>query len=135
MQAARPSTATTARPAALPPQDASDAKRIVKTFKPLQPGTLKLVERYGAALVCTRHREDAAGTTRTVTVELVVETGATRRRLQDGQTVDVRIEWREATLRSRAKTLGATLDPATALWRMPYRAARILGRERPAPPP
>ncbi len=101
--------------------------RVVKTLRPLQPGTLKLVERYGQALVCVRQREDAARTTRYLTVELIIDTGPARGRTKDRQWVDVRIEWRESTLRARAKSLGAKLDPVTALWQMPYRAARILG--------
>ncbi len=100
---------------------------MVKTLRPLQPGTLKLVERYGEGLICVRHREDADRMTRYVTVEIVIEAGPKRGRARDRGLVDVRIEWRETTLRARAKALGAVLDPGTALWRMPYRAARILG--------
>lgn len=101
--------------------------RVVKTLQPLQPGTLKLVERYGESLLCVRHRQDASRTRRYTTVELIVESRTTRGRAADRRMVDVRIEWREATLRARAKALGAQLDPVTALWHMPFRAARILG--------
>ena len=101
--------------------------RVVKTLRPLQSGTLKLVQRYGEALICVRYRESHDRTTRYTTIELVVETGPAKSRGRDSEMVDIRIEWRETTLRARAKALGAKLDKHTALWRMPYRAARILG--------
>ena len=117
-------------PTAKPASDESAASsrwRVAKTLQPLQPGTLKLLARYGESLVCVRYREDPERSTRLTTVELVIETRATRGRGRDKQWVELKIEWRESTLRQRAKALGAVLDPETALWRMPYRAARILG--------
>ena len=104
--------------------------RVTKTLRPMQPGTRKLVERYGDALVCVRHREGGVRTMRVVTVELVVETLTPTRRRGSGQgsaVVDVRIAWREVTLRAQAKALGAILDPITGLWRMTRRAAHTLG--------
>ena len=101
--------------------------RVVKTLRPLQPGTLKLMQRFGSSLVCVRHREDAKQQTRYTTVEIVIDSAPRKKRQRDGQWVELRIEWRESTLRARAKALGARLDPQTALWRMPHRAARILG--------
>ena len=101
--------------------------RVVKTLRPLQPGTLKLLQRFGSGLVCVRHREDTQRQTRYTTVEIVIDSAPRKNRQRDGQWVEVRIEWRESTLRARAKSLGARLDPQTALWRMPHRAARILG--------
>jgi hypothetical protein len=101
--------------------------RVVKTLRPLQPGTLKLVQRFGEALLCVRYRQTDDRSLRYTTVELIIDTGPTKTRGRDKQMVDVRIEWRETTLRARAKTLGAQLDKQTALWHMPYRAARILG--------
>lgn len=106
---------------------ATERWRVVKTLQPLQPGTLKLLERYGEALVCVRYREDHERTTRLTTIELIVDRRAARSTRLDRQWVELRIEWRESTLRQRAKALGAVLDTQTALWRMPYRAARILG--------
>jgi hypothetical protein len=101
--------------------------RVTKTLQPLDTGTFKFVERFGEALVCVRYREDATGQKRFTTVELVVETGTAKRRKTEKDVVEVRIEWRESTLRERAKRLGAILDPQTALWRMERRTARLLG--------
>ena len=109
------------------PPKPDDRLRVVKTLRPLQPGTLRLLERYGPALLCVRYREDEAGKTRYTTVELVVDSNPVRRVAKDEAIVDVRIEWRERRLRAQAKSLGARLDPKTALWRMSYRSARTLG--------
>jgi hypothetical protein len=111
----------------MPDRPPDDHLPVVKTLRPLQPGTLKLLRRYGDALVCVRYREDATRTTRYTTVELVVESRPASRKARDGEAVEVRIEWRETTLRARAKSLGAELDPQTAMWKMTYRVARILG--------
>ena len=100
--------------------------RVVKTLRPAQPGTLKLQRRYGDALLCVRYREDAGGTTRYTTVELVVDTAPVQRRLTDRTIVGVQIAWGEATLSARAKALGAKWDSSARLWRMTFKAARHL---------
>ena len=91
----------------MPYPGTSEPQRVVKTLRPMQPGTLKLVQRYGDALVCVRYREDAQRTTRYTTVELIIQASPVQRRGKDKQWVDVKIEWRESTLRARAKSLGA----------------------------
>jgi hypothetical protein len=100
--------------------------RVVKTLRPAEPGTLKLQRRYGDALLCVRYREDASGTTRYTTVELVVDTAPVQRRLTDRTIVGVRIAWGEATLSARAKALGAKWDSSAKLWRMTFKVARHL---------
>jgi hypothetical protein len=111
----------------MPTHPVNEPLRVTKTLRPLQPGTLKHMQRFGDALLCVRYRESEDGSVRHTTVELIVETGPTKSRHRNRQIVEVRIEWRETTLRARAKALGATLDKQTALWHMPFRAARILG--------
>jgi hypothetical protein len=111
----------------MPTHPVDEPLRVIKTLRPLQPGTLKHMQRFGEALLCVRYRESKDRSMRHTTVELIVETNPTRSRGHDKQMVEVRIEWREATLRARAKALGAQLDKQTALWHMPFRAARILG--------
>ena len=68
------------------------------TLRPGQPGTRKLVARYGERLVCVRYLYDAAGGRRLKTVELVVEsvpwkTRARKARRQDDDVVHVRIDY------------------------------------------
>jgi hypothetical protein len=100
--------------------------RVVKTLRPAQPGTLKLQRHYGEALLCVRYREDASGTTRYTTVELVVDTAPVQRRLTDRAIVGVRIAWGEASVGARAKAMGAKWDSSAKLWRMTFKLARHL---------
>ena len=82
------------------------------TLRPGQPGTRKLVEKYGERLVCVRYVYDTASGRRLKTVELVVESvpwkaRQRRARRQDDDVVYVRIAYHETDLRERAKRLGA----------------------------
>ena len=106
---------------------AIDTLRVAKTLRPPQPGTLKLLRRYGDALLCVRYRHDAAGKRRYTTVELIVDEAPIQRRIDDRTIVAVRIAWVEATLAERAKKLGARWDQPSRLWQMSMRSARALG--------
>ena len=110
--------------------------RVRQTLRPGDPGTKKLVERYGDRLLCVRYRYDAAGETRYTTVELVVDAAkrvaraprpTARPPLDPDPMVGVRIFFREAELRERAKAAGAIWRPRHKLWEMPWRTARALG--------
>ena len=101
-------------------------RRVVKTLRPQQPGTLKLTRRYGDALVCVRYRVSPEGKLRYTTVELVIDEAPLQRRLTERSIVNVRIDWGEVELGRRAKAMGAKWDAATKLWRMSLRTARAL---------
>ena len=103
------------------------ANRVTRTLKPGQPGTLKLHRHYGKALMNVRYRENAEGTIRYTTVELVVDEAPVQRRLSDRSIVGVRITWGELSLSTKAKAMGAKWEPATKLWRITYGAAKALG--------
>ena len=109
------------------PSQATDTLRVVKTLRPQQPGTLKLLRRYGEALICVRYRHDASGKRRYTTVELIVDEAPVQRRISERTIVAVRIAWGEATLATRAKKLGARWDQPSRLWKMSMRTARALG--------
>jgi len=47
--------------------------KIKRKLKPGQPGTKKLVEKFGDDLICVRYRYDSAKKTRYKTVELIVD--------------------------------------------------------------
>lgn len=104
------------------------------TLRPGQPGTRRLVARYGERLVRVRYLYDAATRRRLKTVELIVETvpwtararGARRR---DDDVVYVRIAYDETDLRARAKRLGAIWRQAQKLWEITYRDSKNLGIE------
>ena len=98
--------------------------QVIKTLTPPQAGTVKLLRRYGNALVCVRYREDPARARRLTTVELVVEEWPQLRRADP--TVRVRLAYGEDSLRRRALAFGAQWDPADRVWTMPRSVARLL---------
>lgn len=80
--------------------------------QPGQPGTKKLLARYGERLVAVRYCYDEALNCRHKTVELIVETvpwnfQPRAPRMRDEEMVAVRIAYAETDLRERAKRLGA----------------------------
>jgi hypothetical protein len=102
------------------------------TRKPGEPGTKKLLARFGERLVRVRYLYDAAGGRRLKTVELVVETvpwkpRARSPRRRDEDIVAVRIHYQETDLRERAKRLGAVWRPAQKIWEITWGEARRLG--------
>ncbi len=94
------------------PAQANRYPRVTKTLRPDRPGTLKLVRRYGEALLCVRYREDAHGRQRCTTVELVIDEAPVQRRLSDRTLVQVAMPFHDAQAMSRAKRLGAHWDAA-----------------------
>lgn len=102
------------------------------TLRPGQPGTKKLSMRYGERLLRVRYRYDREHQRRLKTVELIVESvawrpAARRSRRRDEEIVAVRIAYREADLRERAKRLGAVWRSTQRLWEMTWLHAKRLG--------
>ena len=101
------------------------------TLRPGQKGTLKLVDRYGARLVCVRYLYDPQACRRHTTVELIVDSAQWKPnkrspRRRDDDIVAVRIAFHETDLRERAKRLGALWRPAQKLWEITWRDAKRL---------
>ena len=101
------------------------------TLRPGQPGTRKLVERYGDRLVCVRYVYDVAAARRLKTVELVVQSvpwkpRVRKQRRQDDDVVYVRIAYHETELRERAKRLGAIWRQPQKLWEITFRDSKRL---------
>jgi hypothetical protein len=101
--------------------------KVTKTLRPHQPGTLKLVRRYGDALLCVRYREDARGRQRCTTVELVIDEGPVQRRITGRSLVQVSLPFDDEETRHRAKALGARWDNVHRRWLMSLKMARALG--------
>lgn len=102
------------------------------TLRPGQPGTKKLVVRYGERLLRVRYRYDAKNGRRLKTVELIVASipwrpAPRRPRRRDEEIVVVPISYGEAELRERAKRLGAVWRPAQRAWEMTWLNAKRLG--------
>lgn len=103
---------------------ATQTARVIKKLTPGARGSVKLLRRYGAALLCVRYREDLAQGQRYTTIELIVD----RRPLAPAHnpTVLVPIGLAETELRQRACQLGAEWDAKRRAWAMPYKAAKHL---------
>ncbi len=104
------------------------------TLRPGQPGTRKLVEKYGARLLRVRYVYDLDAGKRLKTVELVVESipwkaSKRKQRRQDDDVVHVRIAFHETELRERAKRLGAIWRQPQKLWEITFRDSKRLGIE------
>jgi hypothetical protein len=104
------------------------------TLRPGQPGTRKLVQKYGERLIRVRYVYDPSSGRRLKTVELVVESvpwlaRSRRPRRQDDDVVYVRIAYHEAELRERAKRLGAIWRRPQKLWEITFRDSKRLGIE------
>ena len=101
------------------------------TLRPGQKGARKLLERYGARLVCVRYLYDPQAGRRHTTVELIVDSvewkpNKRNARRRDDDIVAVRIAYHETGLRERAKRLGALWRPAHKLWEITWRDAKRL---------
>jgi hypothetical protein len=111
-------------------RDANDLTRtrIVKRLAPDQPGTKKLAQRYGDALVCVRYRQDPQRGRRYTTVELLVDEGpiVVKPPRPQATMVQVRIHLSETDLRMAACAMGAQWDPETGGWQISKRAATRL---------
>ncbi len=103
----------------------SRASRIVKKLLPHAPGTKRLTERFGNALVCVRYRIDEQTRKRYTTVELVVAESA----LPAPQPTEVfiPIAYEEYDLQRMVKNAGGKWCRDRQLWRIPRAAAQTLG--------
>lgn len=110
--------------------------------KPGDPGTLKLMERYGDRLVTVRYRYDPVRSKRYKTVELIVEeedwvpvphpepaTEPVPPQAPSRYTprVPVRIRYDEKDLQRAIKAIGGNWDPGKKLWYAPEEYIQRIG--------
>lgn len=103
---------------------------VLRTLWPAEAGTRRWLDRYGAALVCVRHREDPAGLRRVVTVELLVGEVRSRRRvrrLNKTATYPLRVAPGAGSLRQLLRAHGARHDPYRGLWHARGQLIEALG--------
>lgn len=100
----------------------------MKTYKHLKPGqkgTLRLVEKYGSALLCVRYRYDENRACRIKTVEIIVEENPDIiPRYKDGDIVSVSVKFEETELREQLRSMRARWDTQLKVWFVPYRLIR-----------
>src|SRR3990172_9111165 len=108
--------------------------------KPGEPGTQKLVERYGQRLVSVRYRYDPAKGKRYKTVELIITEEDWRPPVdpepapptsppvrERTSRVPVRIRYNEKDLQRRIRSVGGLWDPRRKLWYAPAEDVNRLG--------
>jgi hypothetical protein len=114
--------------------------RIRLIRQPGQPGTKRLLDEYGAKLVCVRYRYDEALQRRLKTVELIVaETPYTppAARLKPETQVGVQVGLKEYDVQRLVKAAGGKWNPTRRVWELRYDKAvalelqaRIVAEER-----
>jgi len=109
--------------------------------KPGDPGTLKLMERYGDRLVSVRYRYDATRGKRFKTIELIVEeqdwspvqeahpapVPTSPPEAHFTPRVPVRIRFNEKDLQRAMKAIGGNWGPGKKLWYAPEEYVRRIG--------
>jgi len=111
-------------------QDRFCNMKIRRKILPGQPGTKKLVEKYGTDLVCVRYRYDAKRKRKIKTVELVVDEGyweANPDRIPANKILYVRVDYGETYLQKLVRSVGGRWNKNKKLWELPYREVANLG--------
>ena len=96
-------------------------------LKPGQRGTKRLVEQYGAALLCVRYRYDEARGKRLKTIELVVEECDWKPTKAAATVVGVQVAFREADIQQKVRQAGGQWNPTRRVWEIRYDRAVALG--------
>lgn len=96
-------------------------------LKPGQPGTKKLVLKYGDKLVCVRYRYDVAQGKRYKTVELIEEAIVWPPAPAGETLVAVKVKFEEAALRQQVKEAGGQWNATLRRWIVRYDQAVALG--------
>ena len=94
-----------------------------------QPGTKKLVERYGDNLICVRHRYDDQNKRMCKTIEIIIEDKPwqeNNKKIPKYESVDIRIGYNEIELRRRIKEYGGRWEPQRKVWQLPYEKVKEL---------
>lgn len=99
---------------------------------PGQPGTKKLLQKYGDELVCVRYRYDLKSKKKVKTVELIVEESPWKQnhqRMHPNKIVGIRVDYDEIYFRKLAKAAGGKWNREKKLWELPYKSVVELGLE------
>jgi hypothetical protein len=104
--------------------------KIKRIVKPGQPGTKKLVEKYGDNLVCVRYRYDVNEKRKLKTIELIIENTPwqpNQEKIPLNKLMNIRIMANEYPLRIKVKAAGGSWDHQHQVWRLPYAQVLELG--------
>ena len=97
--------------------------KIKRKLNPGQPGTKKLVEKYGDDLVCVRYRYDSTKKRRYKTVELIIENVPWQQGKNPAMNkiMNFRIDFGEIQLRRLVKSAGGKWNQEKKLWELTYK--------------
>jgi hypothetical protein len=104
--------------------------KIRRILQPGQPGTKKLLERYGDNLVCVRYRYDNEKMMMFKTIEIIVDTKPWQvetKKISKNKIMSIRIAIDEIELRMRVKVAGGKWDPKRQVWQLAYEKVTELG--------
>ena len=99
---------------------------------PGQPGTKRLVEKYGNNLVCVRYRYDEKKMTAFKTAEIIVEKKPWKKRPEKprlSQIMHIRVDYDEIDIRQSVKEAGGIWNPAEKVWELPFSEVLALNLE------
>jgi hypothetical protein len=101
-------------------------------LKPGQPGTKKLLAKYGERLVCVRYRYDEQKKKRYKTVELILEETAWEpgeRRWAGNSVVRLRVGAQEGEVQRQVRRAGGKWNRLKRVWEIRYDRVKELGLE------
>ena len=104
--------------------------KIRRILQPGQPGTKKLLERYGKNLICVRYRYDDEKKMVFKTIEIIVDNKHWQpgiKKIPKNKIMSLRIAIDEVEHRKRVKSAGGKWDPKRQVWELPYEKVTELG--------
>jgi hypothetical protein len=105
-----------------------ETKRILK---PGQPGTKKLLQRYGEKLLCVRYRYDAENKKRLKTVELIIQEMPRQQPKTNeypmNSVMSIRVRYGEIELRRKVRAAGGRWNRNKKVWQLTYKEVLRLG--------
>lgn len=107
--------------------------RANKKLLPGQPGTKKLLDKYGEKLICVRYRYDSLRHKRIKTVELIEEEITwykNNNKIPRNKIVEIRINYGEVNLSRAVKSLGGRWNKSKKVWEVAYGDVLDLGFEK-----
>ena len=98
-----------------------------------QPGSKRMVEKYGEKLLYIRYKYDSEKRVKYKTVELIEESGIYEGKLSRKKAekiVELKIGYEERELRTLVKEAGGRWKPENKVWEIKFREVKKLGLEK-----
>jgi len=107
--------------------------KALRTLVPGEPGTKKVLHKYGDKLICVRYRKDPRTSRKFKTVEIIEEEIKQKknvRKIPMNKIIDIKVYVKETRTRAIVKAAGGRWDPQKQTWRLPYSEVKNLGLEK-----